>query len=74
MFLPENIDLAQSEKYTLSIRLMPDGFSFCIFSPADKSVFHYQEKTFSKNLSLIENIEKTFLRSIFSHSLLKKPL
>lgn len=65
MFLPENIDLAQSEKYILSIRLMPDGFSFCIFSPSDQSVFHYQEKAFSKNLSLIENIKKTFFEVNF---------
>lgn len=72
MFLPENIDLAQSEKYILSIRLMPDGFSFCIFSPADKSVFHYQEKTFSKNLSLIGNIEKTFFEVNFFSQPFKK--
>ena len=74
MFLPENIDLAQSDKYTLSIRLMPDGFSFCIFSPADKSVFHYQEKTFSKNLSLIENIEKTFFEVNFFSQPFQKAL
>ncbi len=65
MFLPENIDLAQSEKYILSIRLTPDGFSFCIFSTFDKAVFHYQETVFSKNLSLIENIKKTFFEVNF---------
>ena len=65
MFLPENIDLAQSEKYNLSIRLTPDGFSFCISSPTDKSIFHYQETVFSKNLSLIENIKKTFFEVNF---------
>lgn len=65
MFLPENIDLAQSEKYILSIRLVPDGFSFCIFSPSDQSIFHYQKKAFSKNLSSIENIKKTFFEVNF---------
>ena len=74
MFLPENIDLAQSEKYTLSIRLTPDGFSFCIFSPADTSVFHYQEKTYSKNLSLIGNIEKTFFEVNFFSQPFQKAL
>jgi len=68
MFLPENIDLAQSEKYTLSIRLIPDGCSFCIYSTADRSVFHYQEKRFSKTLSQIGNIEKIFFEvNFFSH-------
>lgn len=74
MFLPENIDLARSEKYTLSIRLTPDGFSFCISSHADKSVFHYQETTFSKNLSLIENIKKTFFEVNFFSQPFQKAL
>ncbi|WP_436414686.1 DUF3822 family protein [Petrimonas sp.] len=68
MFLPENIDLAQSEKYILSIRLTPDGFSFCIFSPSDKSIFHYHSTVFSKNLPAIENIKKTFFEvNFFTH-------
>ncbi|MDO5523809.1 MAG: DUF3822 family protein [Bacteroidia bacterium] len=68
MFLPENIDLAQSEKYILSIRLTPDGFSFCIFLPSDPAVFHYHASVFSKSLSVIENIKKTFFEvNFFSH-------
>lgn len=68
MFLPENIDLTQSEKYNLSIRLAPDGFSFCIYSSADTSVFHYREMAFSKNLSMLENIKKTFFEvNFFMH-------
>ncbi|MDO5664875.1 MAG: DUF3822 family protein [Bacteroidia bacterium] len=74
MFLPENIDLAQSGKYILSIRLTPNGFSFCIFSPVDKSVFHYQETAFSKNLSLIENIKKTFFEVNFFSQPFQKAL
>lgn len=74
MFLPENIDLAQSEKYILSIRLTPDGFSFCIFSSFDKSVFHFQETNFSKNLSLIENIKKTFFEVNFFSQPFQKAL
>lgn len=65
MFLPENIDLAQSEKYNLSIRHTSNGFSFCIYSPSDKSVFHYQTPRISKNLSLLENIKKTFFEVNF---------
>ncbi len=65
MFLPENIDLAQSEKYNLSIRLMPNGFSFCIYSFLDKSVFHYHKVNFSKNLSYEENLKKIFFEVNF---------
>ena len=58
MFLPENIDLAYSEKYNLSIRLTPSGFSFCINCPTDPSIFHYQETSLSSSLSYIESIKK----------------
>lgn len=67
MFLPENIDLAQSEKYILSIRLTPNGFSFCIFSPVDKSVFYYRPMALSRNLSILESIKKIFFEiNVFS--------
>ncbi len=58
MFLPENIDLAQSEKYILSIRLTPDGFSFCIYSPDDPTIFHFQETSLGNKLSYVDNIKK----------------
>src|SRR5690554_6138828 len=58
MFLPENIDLAHSEKYNLSIRLAPNGFSFCIYSNDDPSVFHFQETGLGNKLSYIESIKK----------------
>lgn len=69
MFLPENIDLAHSEKYSLSIRLVPDGFSFCIYNPTDASVFHFQETTFGKKLSYLENIQKL----IFDYGFFTQP-
>ena len=68
MFLPDNIDLAQSEKYCLSIRLTPNGFSFLIFLYADKSIFYFNEIAFSKNLSAIENLKKIFFEAnLFAH-------
>lgn len=68
MFLPDNIDLAQSEKYSLSIRLSPNGFSFLILSSADKSIYYYKESIFSNNLSAIDNIKKIFFESnLFTH-------
>ncbi|NLY25771.1 MAG: DUF3822 family protein [Bacteroidales bacterium] len=58
MFLPENIDLAHSEEYNLSIRLTPDGFSFSIHSPADPSVFHFQGTSIGNKLTYIDHIKK----------------
>lgn len=58
MFLPENIDLAYSERYNLSIRLLPNGFSFCIYCPGDPTIFHFQETGLSAKLSYIDNIKK----------------
>lgn len=58
MFLPENIDLAHSDAYNLSIRLTPDGFSFYIYSPDDPSIFHLQETSLGNKLSYVDNIKK----------------
>lgn len=58
MFLPENIDLAHSEAYNLSIRLTPNGFSFFIYSPTDPAIFHYQGTSLGNKLTHVENIKK----------------
>lgn len=58
MFLPENIDLAHSDAYNLSIRLTSDGFSFYIYSPADPAIFHFQETSLGNKLSYVDNIKK----------------
>ena len=69
MFLPENIDLANSENYNLSIRLAPNGFSFCIYSPTNPSIFYFQETTIGTKLSYLESIKKfVFDIGIFSNS------
>ena len=68
MFLPDFIDLAQSEKYSLSIRLAPNGFSFLIFLTSDKSVYYYNKREYSNSLSVSENIKKIFFESsLFTH-------
>ncbi len=58
MFLPENIDLAHSEEYNLSIRLAPDGFSFSIHSQSDPSIFHHQGIPLGNKLSPTDHIKK----------------
>ncbi len=69
MFLPENIDLANSENYNLSIRLAPNGFSFYINSPSDPSVFYFQETSIGTKLSYLESIKKlVFDLGIFSNT------
>ncbi len=72
MFLPENIDLAYSEKYSLSIRLAPNGFSFYFYSPNDPTIFHFQQTDLSNKLSYPENIKKLiFDPGFFSHPFFK---
>ena len=69
MFLPENIDLAYSERYNLSIRLSPNGFSFSISCPGDSSIFHCQETGLGGKLSYSDNIKKLiFDLGFFSHA------
>lgn len=60
MILPHHIDLAQSQKYDLSIRLTPNGFSFSIFSSTNRSIFFFKDIDFNNNLSFVENVKKIF--------------
>ena len=58
MFLPENIDLAHSEKYRLSIRVASNEFSFCIYCPNNPAVFHFQETSLGNKLPHVEGVKK----------------
>ena len=58
MFLPDNIDLGQSEKYVLSIRLAQDSFMFSIVEPGNEKTYCLRETTFSPNSNLSENIQR----------------
>lgn len=57
MFIPETIDLGQSEKYDLSIRIRPDGFMFSISEPDAGSNYCLRETTFSEE-TLLKNVQK----------------
>ena len=57
MFIPEAIDLGQSEKYDLSIRIRPDGFMFSISEPDAGSNYCLRETTFSEE-TLLKNVQK----------------
>lgn len=66
MFLPENIDLGKSEKYILTIRLKRNGFSFSIHDPNDRSCYCFRETIFSRQISLLNNVQ----RIIFDYNFL----
>ena len=69
MFLPDNIDFAESKKYILSIRLIPNGFYFSIHSPSDKNVFYQNKTLFRDDSNYLKNIEKLiFDYSFFSYN------
>lgn len=73
MFLPENIDFTHVEKYILSIRLSPNGFSFCIHCPTDSDIFYYTHTKFDNSkLSYLENVKKIiFDYNFFTYSFLR---
>lgn len=69
MFLPDNINFAESKKYILSIRLIPSGFYFSIHCPTDASVFYQNSVAFRINSDYLKNIEKLiFDYSFFSYN------
>lgn len=58
MFLPDNIDLSQSENYMLSIRISPDRWAFSIRRPEIGDDFCYRETSFSKDTDILSNIKR----------------
>ena len=69
MFLPDNIDFAESKKYILSIRLLPNGFYFSIHCPSNEAVFYQNNVSFSTNSNYLKNLEKLiFDYSFFSYN------
>ncbi|NLZ95911.1 MAG: DUF3822 family protein [Bacteroidales bacterium] len=69
MFLPDNIDFAESKKYILSIRLTPNGFYFSIHCSSDELIFYQNSVTFRPNSDYLKNIEKLiFDYSFFSYN------
>ena len=58
MFLPDNIDLGQSEKYILSVRIAPDSFMFSIMEPGIGKSYCLKETSLSANDNLLGNIQR----------------
>ncbi len=72
MFLPDNIDFTESNKYILSIRLLPSGFYFSIHSPYYKTVFYQNSVTFKPNSDYLNNIERLIFDFAFFSNNFKK--
>lgn len=58
MFLPETIDLGQSEKYILSIRITSSGFMFSIHEPGVAKNYCLRTTSFSADTSVLNNIQR----------------
>lgn len=72
MFLPDNIDFTQSEKYILSIRLIPNGFYFSIHCPTDRKIFYQNSIGFSQSTPYLKSLEKLiFDYAFFAHNFRK---
>lgn len=51
------IDLDKTEKYILSIRLQPDGFSFSVHDPLTDGSFYFQQEQFDESKSYCEALQ-----------------
>jgi len=58
MFLPDNIDLGQPEKYILSIRIAENSFMFSIVEPGNEKSYCFRETTFSSKSDILEDIKR----------------
>lgn len=58
MFLPDNIDLGQSEKYILIIRISPEKFAYSIHEPRIGGDFCYREESISKETGLLNEVQR----------------
>lgn len=65
MFLPDNIDLGQSEKYVLSIRISPTIFSYSIHEPKIGGDFCYRERTIPKDSNQLTEIQSIIFDNNF---------
>ncbi|MDU1889101.1 MAG: DUF3822 family protein [Dysgonomonas sp.] len=65
MFLPESIDLEQSDKYILSIRIEPTSFMFSIYEPGNESNYCLRDTTFSVTDGLFSNIKRIIFELSF---------
>lgn len=58
--IPDTLTPDHSEKYIVSIRLLPDGFSFSGHIPGMADSFFYRETTLAKGASYLSSLKELF--------------
>lgn len=58
--IPDTLTTEQSEKYIVSIRLWPDGFSFSGHIPGQAGSFFYRETMLAKGTSYLSSLKELF--------------
>ncbi|MFT4072843.1 MAG: DUF3822 family protein [Dysgonamonadaceae bacterium] len=59
MFFPDSIDLSETEKYILALRIQADSFSFAIRNPEVSNGYVYRQTAFNPDTSYIQQVQKT---------------
>lgn len=59
MFFPDTIDLSESEKYILAIRLEAGNFSFAIYQPGKKDAYAFRGTSFKSDTSYLQQVKRT---------------
>ena len=72
MFLPDNIDLGQSDKYILSIRISSSLFSYSIHEPKVGGDFCYREVSIPKGSDFLTEIQSIVFDNNFLTNKFKK--
>lgn len=63
--IPDTLAVDNSGKYTVSIRLRPDGFSFSGYQPMAANSFFFREINFGKGESFADQLKETFFAHDF---------
>lgn len=65
MFITDNIDLEQADKYILILRISPDSFSFYIEDTLNASDYSYGEKKWDKEADILTEIQQIIFENNF---------
>ena len=67
--IPDKLTADYSENYKVSIRLMPDGFSFFGYVPAEKDSFFMEKFLFNKEQPIVDALKNSiFTNPCFSYA------
>ncbi|MBP1617805.1 MAG: hypothetical protein H6Q14_1632 [Bacteroidetes bacterium] len=59
MFFPDTIDLSESEKYVLAVRLQTGSFSFAIYQPGKNDAYVYRGTSFKSDIPYLQQLKRT---------------